>query len=364
MASEMSNKHNKKEILVVTVELGDGGAERVLSELMGSWVDKGHNVTLIQTKPGSSGHSYKMDKRINNICFRPRGRTRVSRYFFEILSLLKYLRKHQDATVVALLNASIRIVGVCSLFTKNRIVFSERCDPRFTPPTRIMRWLRDQLFKLASVCVFQTEDAKKLFPNSVQRKGVVIPNPINPELPQVMYKERNKVILTACRLHSQKNVPMLIQAYSKLIKEYPEYSLHIYGTGEEKDTLQQLIDENGITDKAILMGHSSDIYNIMQTSAMYVCTSNYEGLSNSLIEALCMGMPVISTDHPIGGARAMITDKEDGLLIPVGDVDALYQAMKYLIENPEYAEMLGENAQKLRERWPVDTIADRWLDLF
>ena len=97
---------------------------------------------------------------------------------------------------------------------------------------------------------------------------------------------------------------------------------------------------------------------------MYVCSSNYEGLSNSLIEALCMGMPVISTDHPIGGAREMITDRLNGLLVPVGDTEALYQAMKYIIEHPDAARKMGMEATKIRNRWPISEIADRWTRLF
>lgn len=364
MNAMRSNGSSPKEIIVVTVELGDGGAERVLSELMKVWVHKGNTVTMIQTRPGLYGHSYTIDEGINNVCFVSKGKTRISRYFRETVSLFKVLKKHPNATVVALVNASIRIVGVCSLFLKNRIVFSERCDPRVTPSTKTMRWLRDRLFKLADVCVFQTEDARKLFPESVQKKGIVIPNPVNPDLPPVVHGQRSKVIMTACRLNPQKNLPMLIHAYARLAKDHPEYSLHIYGMGKEQDALQRLIEEYGIEDKAKLMGHTSDIYRIMQESAMYVCTSDYEGLSNSLIEALCMGMPVISTDHPIGGARAMITDKEDGLLIPVGDADALCEAMKYLIENPEEACRLGKNAAAIREKWPVEKIADQWLDVF
>ena len=364
MSNNRMNLNNSKEIIVVTVEIGLGGAERVLTELMKEWVHKGNAVTLIQTKPGIYGHSYTVDKDIRLVSFKSRGHTKVSRYFHETTDLLKYLKKHPNATVVAFVNPSIRIVAACSLFVRNRVVFSERCDPRFTPPSRLMRWLRDRLFRFASVCVFQTEDAMKLFPKGVQKKGIVIPNPVNPDMPPVTTMHRNKVIMTACRLSTQKNLPMLIKAFSGVVKDYPEYSLHIYGTGEERDNLQKLIEKYDLEGKAKLIGHSSDIFHIMQESAMYVCSSNYEGISNSLLEALCMGMPVISTDHPIGGAKVMISDQENGLLVPVGDDEEMCSAMKYLIEHPETAERLGENAKKIRERWPVDKIADRWLSVF
>lgn len=94
------------------------------------------------------------------------------------------------------------------------------------------------------------------------------------------------------------------------------------------------------------------------------CASNYEGMSNSILEALTLGLPVVSTDHPIGGAREMIKNKVNGLLVPVNDTDALYKAMKYMIGNQEFAEKLGENASTIRYQWPVELIADQWNSFF
>lgn len=361
---KLSSQHLTKEIIVVTVEIGDGGAERVLTELMEQWVKKGNHVTLVQTRPNLYGRGYKLAKGIRRVDIDSNGRTKISRYTVETLSLIRYLKKHSDAVVVAFANASIRIVAVASLLVNNRIVFSERCDPRYTPDSQIMRWLRDRLFCVADICVFQTVQAKKLFPKRVQEKGVVIPNPVNNHLPDVKNRIRKKVIVTACRLAPQKNLPLLINAFAKLIMDFPEYKLEIYGTGVEEDRLQKLIIQLGLNNKAFLMGHSSNIYEIMRDCALYVCSSDYEGLSNSLIEALCMGAPVVSTDHPIGGAREMITNHENGILTPVGDTDALYKAMKYILSHPLEAKRMGDNAFLLRNRWPVDEIADRWLDLF
>ena len=101
----------------------------------------------------------------------------------------------------------------------------------------------------------------------------------------------------------------------------------------------------------------------MCESAIYVCSSDYEGLSNSLIEALALGMSVISTDHPIGGASEMMEDHVNGLLVPVGDVNALYCAMRYLVENPDTARQFAENASKIRDKWPVEKIALEWLNI-
>ena len=355
--------NERKSISIVTMELGWGGAERVLSELMKEWVRTGNKVTLVQTRPGIFGESYPIPEGVNNITFQIKSKNRFEQYAKEIIALFRYMKNNPDTSMLAFSNASIRIVAVCSMFFHNRIVFSERNDPRHSPQTEFLRWLRYKLYNLADTCVFQTHQAMSLFPKKVQKKGIVIPNPVNPDLPPAHNGERNKTIITACRLEPQKNLPMLINAFAMLHKSNPDYLLEIYGEGSEYEKLQGLIDQLGLADYACLKGRTLSIYEVMKNSAIYVCSSDYEGLSNSLIEALALGMSVISTDHPIGGASEMIEDHVNGLLIPVGDVNALYCAMKYLIENPDAARKLAENASHIKEKWPIEKIAQKWLTI-
>ena len=96
---------------------------------------------------------------------------------------------------------------------------------------------------------------------------------------------------------------------------------------------------------------------------MYVLSSNYEGISNSLLEAMAMGLPAISTDCPIGGSRMLINDHANGILVPVGDRKALCDAMKGLAENKEFAERISIEAAKLKESYSVEKIVDMWREM-
>ena len=100
----------------------------------------------------------------------------------------------------------------------------------------------------------------------------------------------------------------------------------------------------------------------IRDSAMFVLSSNYEGISNSMIEALAMGVPVISTDCPVGGSAAYIQNEVSGILTPVGDQKALAQAMSRVADDPDWAERLGQNAIKIKETYSLSRIAHRFLE--
>lgn len=96
---------------------------------------------------------------------------------------------------------------------------------------------------------------------------------------------------------------------------------------------------------------------------MYVLSSDYEGISNSMLEAMALGIPVVATDCPIGGSRMYIKDGVNGFLVPVGDAEALAGAMGRLADEPALGVRFGKEAEKLGEELAVPKIADRFLAL-
>ena len=350
-----------KEIIVLMVCLGVGGAERVLTELTNEWVKLGCSVTILLREPIDYLHDYDINSNIKVLQLKSKGKTKVIKRITSAISLLKYLNLHRQATVVAFLNPMIRMLGMIMPFIKNRLVFSERCDPYHSPKARINRIIRNELYKRADFCVFQTQEAKAYFSTKVQAKSTVIPNPVNPELLDMYTGERKKEIVAACQLIPQKNVPMLLKAFSKLHPEHPEYDLYIYGRGPLKDELEELSRELGIASNTHFPGFAKNINEFMNSAKMFVSSSNYEGISNSMLEALGMGVPTVCTDCPIGGAREMIDDGVNGVLVPVGDDNSLYLAMKRIIEEPDFANRISQNAVLIRYKYPVDKIAKEWL---
>lgn len=353
----------KKEILVVTNYFTNGGAQRVLSELCSEWSREGHHVVALQLDTDMYADSYVLDNKIDWINLKFRSRFKIIQYLAYIAFLLKALCKHKNAVVVAFVHSAIRSVGIASLFTGNKVVFSERSDPNKYPSTKLKRKIRNWLYYFADVCVFQTEEAMHYFPNKIQKKGVVIPNPINSNLPDMYSGVRRKAIVAAGRLDSQKNIPMLINAFTRLSKEFTDFTLEIYGRGDDEKKLRKLISQLHMESKIFLMGFSNNLFERILDCTMYVSSSDYEGISNSMLEALALGLPSVCTDCPVGGARLAIQDGENGLLVPVGDVDAMYRAMKRIVEEPGLARKLSDNAYKIRERFSIEKISEQWLDL-
>lgn len=95
-------------------------------------------------------------------------------------------------------------------------------------------------------------------------------------------------------------------------------------------------------------------------ATMFISTSDFEGISNSMLEAMGMGLPVVRTDYPVGGARMFIRNKENGMLSPVGNSKAFVEAMCYLVENPDEAMKIGANALEINQILSEDKIMQQW----
>lgn len=353
-----------KNIVVVTIALGNDGAERVLTELMREWSNKGHHVTVIQTHANRYGNStYEISDSIKTIYIQSTSKNKIIRYLQEINSLIHILRENKSSTVISFLSASSFISAIASLFVPNKMIFSERNNPKECPIGWLQQKLRNLSFYFADRIVFQTEEARQYFSSYIQKKGIVIPNPINGKLPDRYIGEKEKLVVTACRLHPQKNLFMLIDAFKKFHNDFPDYSLVIYGQGVLEQELKQYVYKLNLEEKIIFPGFERNVLNKLNKASMYVSSSNYEGISNSMLEAMALGLPVIVTDCPVGGARMIIQNNENGILVPVNDTEALYLGMKRVAENPQFAKKLADKAYLVREKYPLHIIANEWLEL-
>ena len=160
-----------------------------------------------------------------------------------------------------------------------------------------------------------------------------------------------------------------MDAFEKFNINFPDYELYIIGdpVGNDAegyiDLVKERIEKTSCKNKIFLLPSRRDIHNEIRDYAMFVSSSDFEGMSNSMLEAMAIGLPVVCTDCPAGGARAVIKDGENGLLVPVGDSERLYLAMKRVAEDKDLAERLSQNAVSVRESQSLEKIIEKWMEI-
>lgn len=171
------------------------------------------------------------------------------------------------------------------------------------------------------------------------------------------------MVVHSGRLVDFKNQCMLIRAFALVHQKHPDYVLKIYGPDSydgTKQKLEELIGRLEAWPYIRLMGSSSTLEKEMRCAALAAFSSDYEGMPNVILEAMALGLPVVSTDCPPGGPRMVITPEVNGLLVPVGDEQALAEAVSRLIEHPEFAQKLGHSAAKIGESASAEVIFEEW----
>ena len=343
-----------KQIVFVTGAMSRGGAERVISLLSRHYAQQGWRVRILMLL--HSQVDYELDPAVEVLDFSNDKRKAVLDMPRLMGKVRSFVKQEQPDAVVAFMAPICLIAGFACRGLKTRLVVSERIDPALDPRSLPFRLALKNVYEKANLVVFQTRRARDYFPENIRRNGVIIPNPI--QVKALAAPARTHRIVTAGRLMPQKNQKMLIDAFACLHQARPEYTLDIYGEGPLTDTLQRQIDSLGLTEAVTLRGNVSDIHQQMADAQMFVLPSDFEGLSNALLEAMMMGLPCISTD--CAGSDEAIQSGENGLLIPVGDTQALAEAMERLAADGAFAEKLGAAARESAQQYTLDRVIDRW----
>ncbi|NLJ18277.1 glycosyltransferase family 4 protein [Globicatella sulfidifaciens] len=348
-----------KKLLIVTRNMKAGGAERVIAQLSNYLVEQGVNCTIVTIN--DSEIFYDLNKEVNLI---PIGKRSNNIYIDKILKYreVRKLVKSEKPDVVLSLPEEIAIFVIPALLgTKVPIVVSERNNPWVMPWKKPTRFLRKVFYPFASGYIFQTKQAATFFSKRIQEKGIVLPNPLDlNRIPDAYKGERNKVIVSAGRLEKQKNFSLLIQSFAKFNQKYPEYTLTVYGEGRMRAELENLASELLPKGKISFPGQTEDLLEKIKDASMFVLSSDFEGMPNVIIEAMAVGMPVISTDCPSGGPSDLIDNKVNGILTPVGDVNEMYKAMCKIASSEEFARSLGENAQDIKVKLDSTNVIEKW----
>ena len=189
-----------------------------------------------------------------------------------------------------------------------------------------------------------------------------MPNPVRGDLFDCQNKnDTDKIIIaSAGRLNSQKNFFMLIDAFEKAYENHNELELRLYGDGELKQELEQYIEDKKLSENVKLMGRTNDMKSMLESIDLYVLSSDYEGMPNSLMEAMAAGVPCVSTDCPTGPSD-LIENEKTGLLVPVNDADSMAKAIEKMLFELEKQKIAENGREFVKENYSAKVIVERLL---
>lgn len=344
-------------ILFVISSLSHGGAERVLVNIANHLSLK-HEVSIATF--ASTPSFYPLDKKVQHITLdlmKP-SCTIIETLFntFKRLRILSGTIKtiNPDVVISFMIHTNILSILAAKLTTR-KIIIAERVAYSF-----YTNWLtllvRRVSYPWCDYLVTQTlQDATHY--DFVQNVTTIYNPIVMPSFPAETQKE--KIILAVGRLDKQKGFDKLIKAYSLLPKS--DWELWIAGDGQERSSLEKQISELKMPNIK-LMGVQKNIFDYYARASIFVLSSEKEGFPNVLLEAMSFGCACISFDCPYG-PREIITDKINGILIENQNIEQLSQAIYTLINDAHTREMLSQEAIKVRQKYAIAHIVEKWKNI-
>lgn len=345
-----------KKIIFFTGTMRFGGAERVISILANYFAQSDYEIEILQYY--QSECVYEIDNKVKITVAESETGSR------SMVRNIRWIRNHikQSAEVIVSFMASFNMLMIiAAMGLRKTLIVADRSYPYTVPLNRAVRKLRDLLYGLADGIVLQSSRNQKYFPKRIQKKSVVIYNPVDlkDKVGSALKANHKKEIVSIGRLIPAKNQAMLIDAFAAIHSDYPEYELTIYGDGSLREELKAKCAHMGIAAYVHFPGSVKDVYERIANADIFALSSNYEGMPNGLIEAMCLGLPVISTK--VSGAVDLINEK-NGILIDTGCTKQLEAAFRKLLENNELKSSLASEAVKISERLSIEKIASYWIE--
>ena len=346
----MSEVIQLPKIMFITASVNRGGASRVISILANHYAAINWKVDFVVKETIIKG--YQLHRNVKVIECGKEGKE----HGYAFYRRLREIVKEENPDVVVSFLTIVNFYAIAACLGKRRLIISERNDPKLSAS----RWhflLSKILYPFADGIVFQSHKVMDYYNGIVRRKGTVILNPIEVSCIKDDKAEEKKIV-TAGRFVGQKNHALLIDSFAEIKKCHSAYQLYIYGDGDLRSEYEAQLSKLEIKDAVHLPGNVSNIHEKMKDAQIFVISSDYEVLSNSLLEAMAMGLACVSTRS--GGAEEIISDYQNGLLVDVGNKDELVKAIEKLICDEDLRKRIQEEAIQTSQRFLKENIIHEW----
>lgn len=343
-------------ICFVTATLTSGGSERVMSLVANQLVKRGHDVEIVNLNKHIV--FYPIHEDVHLLFAEDEvGSSIVNK----ILWLRKRVKAEKPDVVIPFMEAVYCVTLLALIGVEVPVISSERIDPRKSPFVRNI--LRRIFLPLTTHLVVQTKDIKAFYPKFIQKKTTIIYNPVSEAVFHLQEEPKENVIINVGKLDGQKNQKLLINAFARIADKFPEWKLVIYGEGRERDSLERLIQDSRfkIQDKVSLPGRCETVIEEMNRAKVFAFSSDFEGMSNAILEAVCVGLPVVTTN--VSGAKELVKEGEGGFVVPIRDEKALVNALHKILSNKKRREIMAQHNKATAKNFKLDMIVNQWESL-
>lgn len=346
-------------ILVSGGSFGDGGAERVMSILSYSLPDYFDSVVFVLWKKLEV--FFQWDQRCRVIWLEDA--VRSQRDLIKMKGFRSLVQQEKPNIILSFLEPFNLRVLISTIGMNLKIVVSERNDPRAVNGSWIMDQVEKLIYRKAKGIIVQTKTIYDFFDGRLRDRTSIIYNPVCLEKDRngaALSTRKEKRIVSVARLARQKRHSDLIKAFSIFHQTHPNYILDIYGEGPERAALQSLVELEQLQTSVFLRGVQRNIQEIITSAEVFVLASEREGMSNAMIEAMCLGLPCVCTK--VSGAVDLIDSGRNGFLVEIGDISGLATAMEKIVDNKELALSIGIEASKMYNILNKEIITSEWME--
>ncbi|MEE2680925.1 MAG: glycosyltransferase [Planctomycetota bacterium] len=357
------------DVLFIISSIQGGGAERKTTLLAGGLAKRGISVAILTTSP-KTDQDFELHPDVRRIQM-PGALTNRRGPLARIRALLgrirftrREVRKLRPRHIISLGDSEGLLALFCRTPESRQCIWtmsSRSLTAAGNPRNRLLLWLarsRDVLI------ITQTKAIEHEYRIDGFTRLAMIPNPISiPELRERPPRTEGPLkIVSVGRLIPEKSFETLIDSLAELEKSESGWRCAIIGEGPEDKTLRDRCEAVGLTEKIEFMGWREDVRELMRTSDLFVITSFVEGQPNALLEAMSESLPSVSTHFTGGAARDLLGSTGAGILAPVGDAQAVSDAIRLLMLEPEKRLKLGALGREAVSRFSVDEVTDQWMD--
>ena len=346
-----------------------GGMDKILSVKANWLIDKGHDVSIVSNSSKETEPFFHFDPKIKIYYMNTPQKKKRKEYITELESIINQIQP--DIAISTGMRNARFLYQVChpckkileSHFSKYQKRYKLAYFDQFTWGHYITNFfvkLKDSIVKKYDKLVLLTYEDKKSY--SYLQNVKVIPNPLFSYPPHVSTCE-NKSAIAVGRLASQKGYDYMIDIWKEVVKTHPDWILNIYGEGKKEKQLKKQIKNGHLENTIVIHPFSKNVYELYANNSIFLFTSRYEGLPLVYMEAMASGLPSISFDCKCGPSD-LITDRENGFLIPFGNKKKFEEKVSYLMDNKEERLRMGQNGVSEMTKYQLDLIMQKWENLF